>query len=139
VGNTITGIGGEDIEITILNAPLFDKDDDNYTYYRSEYFEQYDNRNNRSLSLHLKYKDFVCSMGGDTYQHAQRAVLNTFGDKVRAHIYHANHHFHGGVLQEYLELLDRGIAWAGELGMYVIIDWHTIGNPITEVFYRSLL
>ena len=106
MGNTITGIGGEDIEITILNAPLFDKDDDNYTYYRSEYFEQYDNRNNRSLSLHLKYKDFVYSMGGDIYQHAQRAVLNTFGDKVRAHIYHANHHFHGGVLQEYLIATD---------------------------------
>ncbi len=106
VGNTITGIGGEDIEITILNAPLFDKDDDDFTYYRSEYFEQYDNRNNRSLSLHLKYKDFVYSMGGDTYQHAQRAILNTFGDKVRAHIYHANHHFHGGILKDYLVAAD---------------------------------
>jgi endoglucanase len=36
--------------------------------------------------------------------------------------------------EEYLKLLDRGIAWAGELGMYVIIDWHSIGNLHTELF-----
>ena len=35
----------------------------------------------------------------------------------------------------YLELLDRGIEWATELGMYVIIDWHSIGNLKTELFY----
>ncbi len=40
--------------------------------------------------------------------------------------------------ENYLKLLDKGIKWAGELGMYVIIDWHTIGNPITEVFFREL-
>ncbi len=40
--------------------------------------------------------------------------------------------------QNYLNLLDQGIEWAGELGMYVIIDWHTIGNPVTEVFFREL-
>jgi hypothetical protein len=102
VGNTITGIGGKDVEIKILNAPLFDEHDDKYKYYRSEYFEEYDNRNNRSLSLNLRYKDFIFSMGGDIYQHAQRAILNTFENDVRAHIYHANHHFHGGVLKEYL-------------------------------------
>ncbi|MFW6205941.1 MAG: glycoside hydrolase family 5 protein, partial [Gemmatimonadota bacterium] len=33
----------------------------------------------------------------------------------------------------YLELLDDAVRWAGQLGMYVIIDWHTIGNPITEL------
>jgi endoglucanase len=36
----------------------------------------------------------------------------------------------------YLQLLDDGIRWAGELGMYVIIDWHTIGNPLTDVYHR---
>lgn len=35
---------------------------------------------------------------------------------------------------EYLELLDQGIAWAGELGMYVIIDWHSIGNLKSRLF-----
>jgi endoglucanase len=37
----------------------------------------------------------------------------------------------------YLRLLDDGVRWAGELGMYVIIDWHTIGNPLTDVYHRA--
>jgi aryl-phospho-beta-D-glucosidase BglC (GH1 family) len=35
--------------------------------------------------------------------------------------------------QEYLKLIDQGLEWANELEMYVIIDWHTIGNPKTEL------
>jgi endoglucanase len=38
----------------------------------------------------------------------------------------------------YLELLDQGVQWANELGMYVIIDWHTIGNPLTDVYHRPI-
>ncbi|CAN5157372.1 hypothetical protein BH23BAC3_BH23BAC3_04340 [soil metagenome] len=106
VGNVITDIGGDDIEIKILNAPVFDKDDERFEYYRSEYFEQYDNRNNRSLHLQIHYGDFVYTMGGDIYQHAQRAILETFGEEVRTHIYHANHHFHGGVYEEHLIATD---------------------------------
>lgn len=30
--------------------------------------------------------------------------------------------------QKYLELLDQAVEWCTELGMYIIIDWHTIGN-----------
>lgn len=30
--------------------------------------------------------------------------------------------------EEYLGLLDKGIEWATQTGMYVIIDWHSIGN-----------
>ncbi len=106
VGNVITGIGGDDVEIKILNAPVFDEDDEQLEYYRSEYFEQYDNRNNRSLHLQIRYGDFVYTMGGDIYQHAQRAILETFGEEVRTHIYHANHHFHGGVYEEHLIATD---------------------------------
>ena len=40
--------------------------------------------------------------------------------------------------EAYLALLDQGIGWAGELGMYVIIDWHTIGNPRTELFQHPM-
>jgi hypothetical protein len=29
---------------------------------------------------------------------------------------------------KYLELLDQAVEWCTELGMYVMIDWHTIGN-----------
>ena len=38
----------------------------------------------------------------------------------------------------YLEMLDQGVQWAAELEMYVIIDWHTIGNPLTDVYHREM-
>ncbi len=38
----------------------------------------------------------------------------------------------------YLQLLDRGIEWAGELGMYVILDWHVIGNLNSEIFFLPI-
>lgn len=38
----------------------------------------------------------------------------------------------------YLELLDQGVDWAEELGMYVIIDWHSIGSLGAERFTRDI-
>ena len=35
---------------------------------------------------------------------------------------------------EYIKLLDQAVDWCTELGMYIIIDWHSIGNLQTEVF-----
>jgi aryl-phospho-beta-D-glucosidase BglC (GH1 family) len=35
---------------------------------------------------------------------------------------------------EYIKLLDQAVGWCTDLEMYVIIDWHTIGNLETEVF-----
>jgi endoglucanase len=35
---------------------------------------------------------------------------------------------------EYIKLLDSGIVWAKQLGIYVIIDWHSIGNLRTEMY-----
>lgn len=35
---------------------------------------------------------------------------------------------------DYLELLDQGIEWAKNAGLYVIIDWHSIGNLRTGLF-----
>jgi len=40
--------------------------------------------------------------------------------------------------KDYLLLLDDGIKWAGELGMYVIIDWHSIGNLKTEQYQAPM-
>lgn len=39
---------------------------------------------------------------------------------------------------EYLKLLDKGIGLAGEQGMYVIIDWHSIGNLKTEKYQNAM-
>lgn len=38
--------------------------------------------------------------------------------------------------QAYLKHLDDAVRWSGELGMYVIIDWHSIGNILTGVYHR---
>jgi len=34
----------------------------------------------------------------------------------------------------YLQLLDSAAEWCTDLGMYIIIDWHTIGNLKMELF-----
>jgi endoglucanase len=36
--------------------------------------------------------------------------------------------------EKYLELLDQAVEWCTDLGMYVIIDWHSIGNLGMELF-----
>ncbi len=38
----------------------------------------------------------------------------------------------------YFELMDKGIEWATEMEMYVIIDWHSIGNLNTEKWFRPI-
>lgn len=40
--------------------------------------------------------------------------------------------------EAYLKLLDDGIQWASEVGMYVLIDWHSIGNLRTELFHHPM-
>jgi endoglucanase len=40
--------------------------------------------------------------------------------------------------QAYLALLDDGLCWAEEASLYVIIDWHTIGNLRTELFQNPI-
>lgn len=39
---------------------------------------------------------------------------------------------------DYLKLLDDGINWAKKNDMYVIIDWHSIGNLRTELFFLPI-
>jgi hypothetical protein len=38
----------------------------------------------------------------------------------------------------YFKLVDDGVKWAEELEMYVIIDWHSIGNLNTEKWFRPM-
>lgn len=46
--------------------------------------------------------------------------------------------FWRGREREYLEMLDESVQWSGELGMYVIVDWHIIGNVLTGVYHRDI-
>lgn len=36
--------------------------------------------------------------------------------------------------EKYLKILDDGVLWARSQGIYVIIDWHSIGNLRTEMY-----
>lgn len=38
----------------------------------------------------------------------------------------------------YLALLDQAVQWSTEAGLYVVIDWHSIGNLRTEVFQHPM-
>ncbi len=40
--------------------------------------------------------------------------------------------------EEYIKLLDRGIALAEARGLYVIIDWHSIGNLKSGLFQHEM-
>ncbi len=40
--------------------------------------------------------------------------------------------------EKYLELLDQAVEWCTDLGMYVDIDWHTIGNLEMELFQNPM-
>src|SRR5688572_20820221 len=39
--------------------------------------------------------------------------------------------------EAYLKLLDDGVRWASELGLYVNIDWHSIGNLKNEMYQSA--
>ena len=38
----------------------------------------------------------------------------------------------------YIKLLDQAVGWCTELDMYVILDWHSIGNLETELFQNPM-
>jgi hypothetical protein len=70
-----------------------------------------DDENPKSLSMRMEYKGFVYTHGGDIYGQNQHQILqryakNNNADFLRTHVYHANHHFHGSVDEEYLKTID---------------------------------
>ena len=63
--------------------------------------------NENSLSVKVSYKGFVFVQGSDIYGYNQEQILRKRGRAaVRAHVYHANHHFHGSVSPDYLIATD---------------------------------
>jgi endoglucanase len=40
--------------------------------------------------------------------------------------------------EKYLVLLDQSVEWCTDLGMYIIIDWHSIGNLGMELFQNPM-
>ena len=39
---------------------------------------------------------------------------------------------------DYFKLLDQAVTWASELGLYLNIEWHSMGNLETEVFQHPM-
>jgi mannan endo-1,4-beta-mannosidase len=87
----------EKMNVTILNSYKDgeDKEDENY----------------KSLSMRMEYKGFVYTHGGDIYGQNQHRILQQYAkrknlDFLKTHVYHANHHFHGSVDEDYLKTID---------------------------------
>ena len=41
-------------------------------------------------------------------------------------------------IENYIKLLDDAVDWCSELGMYIIVDWHSIGNLHMEMFQADM-
>lgn len=46
--------------------------------------------------------------------------------------------WHTRTPEKYLDLLDEAVQWCTELGLYVIVDWHSIGNLGMELFQSPM-
>ncbi|TYR37754.1 glycoside hydrolase family 5 protein [Sphingobacterium phlebotomi] len=46
--------------------------------------------------------------------------------------------FHQRGVEEYIKLLDQAVRWCSELDIYVIIDWHAIGNLHMELLAHDM-
>lgn len=40
--------------------------------------------------------------------------------------------------EAYLQLIDQSVSWARELGLYLILDWHSIGNLKEEKYQNKM-
>ena len=61
-----------------------------------------------------------------------RAIKKWNPNIIRIPVHPANFRELGA--EKYLQLLDQAIGWCEEFRIYVIIDWHCIGNLKTEMF-----
>ncbi|MBN2610227.1 MAG: MBL fold metallo-hydrolase [Bacteroidales bacterium] len=66
--------------------------------------------NTRSLALKISYKDFVYIHSGDIYGINQQRIREQFPDDIRAHVYYANHHFHGSLDTGYLRAVNPDLV-----------------------------
>jgi len=39
--------------------------------------------------------------------------------------------------EDYIRLIDQAVEWSRELGLYLILDWHSIGNLKAELFQNK--
>jgi aryl-phospho-beta-D-glucosidase BglC (GH1 family) len=39
---------------------------------------------------------------------------------------------------EYLKLIDQAVIWANELNLYLIVDWHSMGNITKDLYFHPM-
>lgn len=66
--------------------------------------------NSRSLSFKMEYNGFVYVHGADIYADNQMNILKKFPRDIKAHVYFANHHFHGSASMDYLRAVDPEVV-----------------------------
>jgi len=65
-------------------------------------------------------------------------VIKSWGaNLVRIPVIQVSVHQRG--IEEYIRLLDEAVTWCSELGIYVIIDWHSIGNLHMEILAHDMM
>jgi len=64
-----------------------------------------------------------------------KTIKDWGANAVRFAVHPVGWHMHGKT--NYLKLLDSGVAMAQKQGLYVIIDWHCIGNLYAEKFFLT--
>ncbi|MCK4640822.1 MAG: MBL fold metallo-hydrolase [Candidatus Marinimicrobia bacterium] len=78
----------EDVQLKILNA-----------------YSDGTDENTRSLAIQLKYNGFIYMHDGDIYANNQKKIMDKFPNDMKAHVYLANHHFHGSTYPDYLRIM----------------------------------
>jgi hypothetical protein len=102
-------------------------------------YESGEEENTRSLALRFEYRGFVYTHGADNYAINQVRQLALFPpETLRAHVYHANHHFHGSVDPGFLRTLDPVLVLvSAEQAVYARGAFTTIYKQDVESYLRT--
>ena len=85
--------------------------------------------------LSISDPDRIASLGYWNREHFVK--VQEMGAKVvRIPIHPAA--WRGRTPAEYLKLLDQAVDWCTELNMYIMLDWHSIGNLMTGVYENPI-
>ncbi|MFO1477172.1 MAG: CBM35 domain-containing protein [Verrucomicrobiota bacterium] len=102
-------------------------------------FDNGTDENTRSLALRFEYHGFVYSHGADTYAVNQVRELREFSPELlRAHVYHANHHFHGSLDADYFRVMDPVLVLvSAERAVYARGAFTSIYKPEVESYLKT--
>ncbi len=81
--------------------------------------------------LNLGYPYLLQQEGRWSEDHFREAA--SWGAKL-LRVYVDPGHYRQVGLEKSLEELDQAVDWSKKYGMYVMLDWHSIGNPVMGIF-----